>query len=201
MALPSAPNLAKFETRDPWPLGMGSVLCPQGDWGGAGTGQPDRVAGDHTVHKVCCVAASALWENEHHEVFLFWTIWYPRDPKPKKTWTEEPEQAMLKPAGETGPPGVAQGSARRFSTGMRVLMTGTDSLPEAPSGPVTGLSLELRELLHRQMEATGSSEIRCTFPGLHCSTWGTRPEMKQDRGPPGLRWSTKQSTKQGKTAQ
>lgn len=70
---------------------------PQGDLGGAGMGATrEGAAGDRSAHKESdCVADSALWENEYHKVVLFWTIWCPRDPKPKKTWAEELEPAML----------------------------------------------------------------------------------------------------------
>lgn len=91
---------------------------PQGNLGGAGMGATgEGAAGDCTAHKEPdCVAASFVWENEYHEVILFWTIWCPRDAKPKKTWAEEPEPAMLKPAGEAGPSGVGQGSSCGFSS-------------------------------------------------------------------------------------
>lgn len=153
---PTWPN-SRPETLGHWEWGV--LYAPKGTWVGQGWGQPERVSGDHTAHRVCCVAASALWENEHHEVFLFWTIWCPRDPKPKKTRTDEAEPAMLKHAGETGPSGIAQGSSRRFSTRMRVLMTRTNSLLEAPSGSVKpgakgitpqtdGSHWKLRDLMH-----------------------------------------------------
>lgn len=49
----------------------------------------EGVAGDRTAHKQPdCVADSALWEIKYHKVVLFWPIWCPRDPEPKKTRAE-----------------------------------------------------------------------------------------------------------------
>lgn len=63
----------------------------------------EGAAGERVAHKEPnCVIDSALWESKYHEVILFWTIWCPGDPKPKKTWAEEPEPATLKPTGEAG---------------------------------------------------------------------------------------------------
>lgn len=69
---------------------MKSTSRPKGPgWsrkGRAGEG----VAWDRTTHKgPDCVTDTALWENKYGEVFLFWTIWYPRDPVPKKTRIKE----------------------------------------------------------------------------------------------------------------
>lgn len=169
----SAVSTQPGQIRDQRPLAIGNGECsmpPRGPGWGRGGGNR-RVSGDHTAHRVCCVAASALWENERHEVFLFWTIWCPRDPKPKKTRTEEAEPAMLKHAGETSPSGIAQGSSRRFSTRMRVLMTRTDSLLEAPSGSVKpgakgitpqtdGSHWKLRDLMHIPWAQPGEHALR-----------------------------------------
>lgn len=68
--------------------------------------------GDGAAHKEPdCAVDSALSESKCHEVILFWTIWCRRDPTPKKTRAEEPEPAMLQPAGEAGPSRVGHRSS------------------------------------------------------------------------------------------
>lgn len=76
---------------------MRNVSCPKGTW----LGQGWRQLGDCAAHKEPdCVTDFALWENKYHKVILFWTIWCPRESKPKKTWAKEREPAMPKSAGE-----------------------------------------------------------------------------------------------------
>lgn len=115
------------------PLAPGNEECfmPPGDLAGEETeATTEEAAGDRATHKEPdYVADSALWENKFHKVILFWTIWCPRDSKPKKTWAKEREPAMLKPAGEASLSRVKDGRSCGFPSWNPALM------PKQPPRP------------------------------------------------------------------
>lgn len=157
------------------------LRAPRGPGWGSREVTGEGAAGDVlSAHKEPeYVTGSALWGNEYPNVVLFWTIWCPRDPKPKKTQAEEPEPAMPKPAGEAGPSRVHQRSSR--AEAWRADTPGV--LPvHSPLGSEQRTGHGLEKPFRRQM---GAGAQRSLEPLLNPSLGDPHAE-----GPPRIRGPT-----------